>query len=106
MQDENFSSSLRGMRIQIALLTAAFFLLVAFQTYELVSARTNLVNARVRQEQGIQQGQNIRNQLQALAQGTLQLSNEGDESARVIVDSLRQQGVTINPPVPAPAAPK
>ena len=102
-EDNDVSQGIRRMGIALAVLTAAFFLLVGFQTFELIWARNNLMTAQVQQEPAIQQGQKIRNQLQALAQGTLKLSNEGDENARVIVDNLRQQGVTINPPAAAPA---
>ncbi len=104
--DDRSTSSGQGIRLQLTLLTAAFVILVAFQTYELIRARNNLMTALAQQEQGIAQGQKIRAQLQALAQGTLRLSNEGDESARVIVDKLRQQGVTINAPGTAPAPAK
>jgi hypothetical protein len=100
-EDVDYNSGLRAVRMQVALLAAGFFLLVGFETAELVRARNTLVTARAQQEQAILQGQKLRNQLRALAQGTLQLANEGDENARLIVDNLRQQGITINPPAPA-----
>ena len=65
-------------RTQIAILTAAFFLLVGFQTVQLLRERSNLANVRSAQEPTIQEGLKLRSQLDGLASGAAKLAADGD----------------------------
>jgi hypothetical protein len=88
----------RTLRIQSSGLALALFLLLGFQTFELIKARGNLVTTRAGQEQAAQQSLQLRRQLDALATGTAQLAASGDANAAKIVEDFRRQGVTFSLP--------
>lgn len=84
--------------MQVAILSLALFVLVAFQTVVLIQTRGNLVATRNSQDQGTQQGQRVRQQLDVLATGTARLAAGGDQNAAKIVEDFRRQGVTFTFP--------
>ena len=88
----------RSLRMQVAVLSLALFLLVAFQTVLLIQARGNLVTTRAGQEAATQQSLRMRQQLDVLATGTARLAAGGDQNAAKIVEDFRRQGVTFTFP--------
>ena len=85
------------LHLPVALLATGFFLMVGFQSFELIREHDNLVAMRASQEPTLQQAAKLRQQLDTLVGKTAQLANEGDAGARSIVDDLRRQGITIQP---------
>jgi len=88
-------------RLQLALLTLALFVMVVFQTVQLVRERSTLAEVWANQEPTIQEGVRLRRQLDALATETARLAADGDVGASAIIDDLRRQGITIKPPAAA-----
>ena len=87
----------------LVVLAAAFFLTVAFQSYELIRDHQNLEMAAAGQEAPLQQALQIRQQTEALAGDTAALADKGNTNAKQVIDTLRQQGITLHAPQ-APAA--
>jgi len=87
-----------GTKIQLALVTLALFVMVAFQSVQLIRERGNLAELRTNQEPTIQEGFKLRKQLDTLANETARLAADGDAGASAIIDDLRRQGITVKPP--------
>ena len=93
--EQNLEQS-AGMFLPMALLAIALLLWVGFQTTQLMRERQGLRTLREGQEAQVQTSQKVRASLDAVATGTLKLADQGNPSARLIVDELRKRGVTIN----------
>lgn len=87
----------RGFFLPSACLASAFVLWLLFQTWNLVSERSQLSSAYATQDVATEQARKIRASLDTLAMTTQRLSNEGSASARTVIDELAKRGVTINP---------
>lgn len=100
MTDSNSSDPAGRSRLHlaVAILATAFFLMVGFQTVQLLRERDNLLAMRVSQEPTLQQAAKLRQQIDTLVGKTAQLANDGDAGARTVVDDLRRQGITLKPP--------
>lgn len=61
----------------------------------LSATRTELANARVAQDQPLDQARRIERQLDALATGTAELAAQGNPNAAAIMATLQAQGVSI-----------
>jgi len=94
----DYSDNAGNLTLPLLLLTTAFFVMVAFQTYQLVVDRIALTNVRAAQEQNVQQSLKVRQQLNAIANGVQQLANGGDANAQQIIEALRRNGITVNAP--------
>ena len=84
------------MFLPMALLAIALLLWVGFQTTSADAATPGLSDAEGRSGSA---GSDlaVRALLDAVATRTLKLADQGNPSARLIVDELRKRGVTINP---------
>jgi len=92
--------------VAVTLVTVAMVSWFAFQTYQLVRERGALQSVRAAQEPTIEQAQKLRVQLDTISKKTLELAQQGNPGAALIVEELARRGVTINPNPPAgPAAP-
>lgn len=92
------------MQRALTVLAVAFFLTVAFQTYELIAQHTNLTVARDAEEAPLEQAVQIREDTEALAGETAALADKGNANARQVVDAMRAQGIALRAPqAPAPA---
>ena len=90
----------------VTLITIAMVTWFGFQTYQLVREREVLQSVKVSQEPTIEQAKKLRTQLEAISKKTLELAQQGNAGAVLIVEELARRGVTINPsPPPATAAP-
>ena len=87
-----------GLVLPIALVVVSLFVLMAFETAEAIRDRGALSNLRRSQGATVEEGIKLRQQLEALAAGTAKLAADGDEGAKTVVDQMKRQGVTLNPP--------
>jgi hypothetical protein len=85
-------------KIQLTLVTLAVFVMVAFQSVQLIRERGNLGDVLTNQEPTIQEGIKLRKQLDTLANETARLAAAGDAGASAIIEELRRQGITVKPP--------
>lgn len=85
-----------------ALTLAGWF---AFQTVQLLGERQQLTTLRASQEAQVDAATKLRGSLDAMASATARLADAGNVNARLLVDELRQRGITINPNAP-PATPR
>ena len=95
------------MMMQRALVTVvvAFFLTVAFQTYQLIRDHSNLENAQADQQAPLEQSLQMRQETEGLAGDVAVLADKGNANAKQIVEVMRQQGITLRAPqAPAGAA--
>jgi hypothetical protein len=88
----------RSFALPVAITAAALFLLVLFQTIQLIRERDTLGELRTAQEPTVQESVKLRSQLETLAGKTAQLANDGDASAKTIVEQMRRQGINMTPP--------
>jgi|SRR6185503_2874080 len=91
--------------LAVTLMTIAMVTWFAFQTYQLVRERGVLQSVKVAQEPTIEQAKKLRTQLEAISKKTLELAQQGNAGASLIVEELARRGVTINPNLPATPAP-
>ena len=87
-----------GLGLPIILVVLSLFVLMAFETAEAIHDRGALADLRRSQETTVQEAIKLRQQLEALAAGTAKLAADGDEGAKTVVDQMKRQGVTLNPP--------
>jgi hypothetical protein len=86
----------------VFLLSFAFALLLVFQLTLLVSERDNLHTAFGEQDAPLQKLQEIKTQVNALAIGTLHLSQQGNKDAENIMAQLKKAGIDVSDKAPAP----
>ena len=87
-----------GLQLPVTLAVVALFVLMAFETAEAIHDRGALADLLRSQETTVQEAIKLRQQLEALAGKTAQLATDGDEGAKTVVDQMKRQGVTLNPP--------
>jgi hypothetical protein len=85
------------LQIPLLLLTIAFFLMVGFQTVQLVRERGNLYDIQLGQETTVQESLKLRQQMESLATKTAQLAEGGNAGAKAIIEELRRLGITVKP---------
>jgi hypothetical protein len=81
----------------IGLLIVAVLALSGFLLYQSIADRNALLATIANQEQPLQQAQQIKTQLDAMAGGTAKLAAAGDAGAKQIIDQMKQQGIRIQP---------
>ena len=84
----------------VALLTVAFVAWLSFQLVQHVRERSTLQAVRTAQEATIGQAQRIRGQFESITKGTLELAQQGNPGAALIVEELARRGVKISPGSP------
>ncbi len=72
----------------VALLTIAVVAWLSFQTVQQIRERTALQNVRTAQEAAIERAQKIRAQFDTITKKTLELAQQGNAGAGLIVDEL------------------
>jgi hypothetical protein len=81
--------------LPFAILAAALFVALAAASVQLVDERTRLADLRAAQAPQVQQAVKFRDQLQSLGAETARLADGGDAAAKQVVETMRQQGVTL-----------
>jgi len=90
--------------IPVCLIAFVVFVLLAFQTTQIVRERNALNDALTQQASAVEQAQKVDAQVNALAAGTAKLADKGDKNAEAIVTRMKQLGITLGTPQ-AQAAP-
>ena len=91
------------MQRALTVLAVAFFLTVAFQTYELIREHSFLETTQAGQQSTLDQANQVRQDAETLAGATAALADRGDPNAKEAVNIMRQQGITLRAPT-APAS--
>jgi hypothetical protein len=91
----------------VALLTVAFVVWLSFQTVQQFRERSALQTVRTAQEAALERAQRVRGQFDTITKKTLELAQQGNAGAALIVEELARRGVTITPsssagPLPTP----
>lgn len=97
--------TLAHLLLPISMITFTVMLLFAFQATQIMRDRNALQESKMQQQKAFEDSQRLQSQLNALLIGTKNLAQQGNPSAKVISDRLRQVGVFLDSPSPA-AAPK
>jgi hypothetical protein len=87
------------------LLTLTMLVSLGFNTFSLVRERRSLIAIRDNQQVTIQQAERVRAQLDSIARRTLELAQQGNSGAAIIVEQLARRGLTIDPGPGPQAAP-
>ncbi len=95
MDKEPVVGTLRRLEIPLALIVLAFFIMAAFQTMQLYREYVRLGETRTAQEATMQEATKLRQQLESLASKTAHLAEAGNANAKVIIDELKRQGITV-----------
>lgn len=82
-------------RLPLLLLAAAMVVALAVETVQLLDEHYRLSRLEAAQAQQVQQATKFREQLQSLAAETARLADGGDAAAEQVVETMRQQGVTL-----------
>lgn len=75
-------------------------------TYQLARESQQLTQLHAGQDAQVEAAGKVRASLDTVAAATARLADSGNVNARILVAELRRRGITINPAVPATAAPK
>ncbi len=105
---EKFTDSKSGgpsLTVPVALLAIGFLAAIGFQTVQLVRDRGNLSNVYAGQQNAVEQTLKLRNSVDAFPGETAALAQQGDGPAKQVVDTLRSQNITIQPPTATQANP-
>jgi flagellar basal body-associated protein FliL len=94
--DRRVAAAQRQMLIPFAVFLVIFLLAQLVQFFVLMSDKGALDELAQSQIQPLNQGQAVRSQLDLLAGRTARLAEEGNETARLIVEQFRQQGVSLS----------
>lgn len=97
MDEDGAPHDFRRLQIPLGLVVLGFFIMVAFQSVQLVRERGHIIDTRAAQEPIVQEGMKLRQQLDSLASKTAQLADSGNAHAKAIIDDLRRQGITVKP---------
>jgi hypothetical protein len=93
------------MQRALTTLAIAFFVTIAFQTFELFREHSNLENAQAGQQSPLEQAVQMGQETQGLAGDVAALADKGNADAKQIVEGMRQQGITLRTPAAAAQAP-
>lgn len=97
-------STRSNLELPLLLTALALFLMLAFQSWQLVRAREALSGVREAQEVSLAEAVKFRDRINSLASDTQHLADGGNAAAKEVLETLRQQGINYKPPAaPAPA---
>lgn len=82
--------------VPLALLALALLIWVGFQAMQLTLETQRLVASLASQEGLVVNSRKLRASLDSLATETAKLAEQGNPNARLLVEQLRQRGVTID----------
>jgi cell division protein FtsB len=99
MSDRDFLRTEAGSEVMtaIGLVIVAVLVLASFLLFQSVADRRVLLATIANQDQPLQQAQQIKAQLSALTAATAKLAADGDAGAKQIIDSMKRQGIRVEP---------
>lgn len=86
-----------GDNLPLAILALAVLLFFAFQVQQSFADRAMLQQVRDGQAQALAQSKDVQEHLDRLAVATVGLADSGNANAKVLVERMKQAGITINP---------
>ncbi len=86
------------LSLPLILVIVSLFVLIAFETGQAIHDRGALTELMQAQQPSIEQAVKLRQQLQTLAGKTAELAANGDAGAKMVVDQMKAQGVTLGTP--------
>jgi hypothetical protein len=105
--DRRITAAQRQVLIPLAVLIFVILIVQLVQFGVLMGDKSELDAVAQSQLQPLNQGQQVRSQLDLLAGRTARLAEDGNETAKLIVEQFRQQGVNFSDgkqtEAPAPA---
>ena len=90
-------SSTRTLLPSIVCLALAVLVFAVFFTYQSIREGNALLTTISSQEQPLQQANQIKAQVAALASETAKLAEQGNVGAKQIVEALKSQGIAVQP---------
>ena len=90
----------RPSRLPLILTIASLLVWFGFQTVQLVVERDNLGSVKGNLEAPMQESQKVRAQLETLITKTADLANQGNVSAKTVVEELEKRGIPIKAAAP------
>jgi len=116
MAEENFataddgeepSASQLGQRpishLPFIITLVALLLFFTFQTFSLLTERSNLGSVKSNQDGALQEAQKVQSQFRLLVSKTGELADQGHAGAKMIMEGLQRQGVGLAPETKEPA---
>lgn len=97
MSSRDKSASRYSVFIPILLLASSLVLMTGFQWMQLMRESETLQQRLAQQKEPLEEVTKVRQQLEAVAQGTALLAREGNSNARKLLEQLRKYGITVNP---------
>lgn len=91
------------LTLPFILTLAALTIYFVFQTFQLLTERSNLLMVKSSQESAIQEAQKVQAQFKTLVNKTQELANQGHAGAKMVMEELLQRGIGS---APQPAAPE
>jgi hypothetical protein len=82
----------------LVVLVTALLIWFGFQFTQIMTDRSNLSAVHQQQEVLVQNAAKLTKAADTLALGTLQLANQGNPNAKLVVDKLARRGISINRP--------
>jgi hypothetical protein len=95
--EETKSPEAPTLKVPFIITLAALLLYFAFQTLQMVVERGNLGMVKANQEGSIQEAQRIQAQFKTLISKTSELAKQGHAGAKMIMDGLQSQGLSVAP---------
>jgi len=100
----NGKVTINQLLLPVTLVAFVIFMMVAFQFTQILQDRGAMQQAKAQQQKPLEDAQRIDAQLNALAVGTLKLSQKGDKNAKAIIDRMKKLGITVSDKPPGAAA--
>lgn len=101
-KNNDMNINIRHLLVPLTLVSVTVFLLIGYQTTQIMRDRDGLNMTKGQQEKAFQDSQRMQNQLNALLVGTQKLADNGNKNAKVITDKLKGMGIQVmNPDAPA-----
>ena len=95
-----------GAGLPLALLALALFLMLAFQTVQLVRESETLATIDRNQDTPLQETARLRQAVDSLAGDIAQLAQSGNANAKQVIDEMAKQNIVLRPQPPTtPAVP-
>lgn len=86
------------MQWAVVVVAGTLFLMVAFQTFQLLRSGDNLNRVFAAQEKPVEDGKKLQARVEQLAGRVAQLAEGGNANAKLIVDTMGRQGVKLSTP--------
>lgn len=90
----------RASNLPLILILVALLVWFGFQSFQLLSERSNLVSLQTSLEGALQESQKMRAQLETLVSKTAELAQQGNPSAKKVIEELEKRGIPISASAP------